>query len=206
LPKAVYKNQTVSVLEQDPKFSKIFYEGGDEFDAFTVRTPELKEYREPKTPVSPRPQVTPGQPMAAQITPSDWATFASYCSQHGYRLFVQENGMPGQRDLAVKEYADWTGGQVLPDDCILPGGQGVGATGKKTGFHREWIVETEYTDGMPSPVEILEAGSVGRGRQNRDAQGNIEPVGMRTSLRKVRFQYREVAKQLCQQGLRATIE
>jgi len=156
--------------------------------------------------VKPRPQVTPGQPLAAQITPSDWATFAAYCSQRGYKLYVKENGMPGQRDEAIKEYADWTGGQVLPDECILPGGQGVSATGKKSGFHREWVVETEYTDGMPSPVEVMEGGSVGRGRQNRDAQGKIEPVGQRYSLRKVRYQYREVAMRLCQQGLRATIE
>jgi hypothetical protein len=95
---------------------------------------------------------------------------------------------------------------VLPDDCILPGGVGLGPSGKPSRFYREWLFMTVYTDGMPCPpgVEILEGGSLG-GQPNRE-QGKIKPVGIRTSPRRVTFNYREIVQKLVELGLRARLE
>ena len=123
----------MEVLEQDPKRSRVYYpDYQDEFDAFSVHTDELKPHSNENLTPSERPKVVSGEPMKTDAVPADWGTFASYCERMGYKMYVTWR-KEGEIEAAEEEYFEWTGGEILPDECIKPQTQYYGST-----FNREW--------------------------------------------------------------------
>jgi hypothetical protein len=180
-PKAIYKGKPVEIIEQrqGSALSTVKWEGGSDEETFSVPSQGLQS---PKA-VAPKPVIAP-------TSEGDFAALASYLESTGYSLFALQR-QPDERPKILAEYAEWTGGEDLPETSIKDYSATPGS------FFREWVVRGKYSEDMPSPVPIEEGGSIGRGR------GHLaEPHGLKNG-KSVLFNSPETVAELVRAGLRA---
>jgi hypothetical protein len=108
----------------------------------------------------------------------------------GYKLFITYRD-DAQLDRAAQEYAEWTGGEELPDGSYRQ---------HDTAYVDEWHLIYDDKDSITSRYgffDVVPSGQTGQDWKKGPAQGY-------SNRNKVQVQRREIIKPLIQAGLRAT--
>ncbi len=188
---ALLHGKLVAVIEVSGTLSHVQPEGGDEFDAVWVKTASLK-------PV-PKPRVPKGHVEVASLAltlkpvipaKTDYASFLpSWLLNPRLKLHTRV----ATYDVAVDEYASWTGGEMFPVENI----NAVSERGKKyrrSPFY-EWQLTFRYDAAVSYPFPIVPLGQGGGLKLG-------EPAGILKG-NTVRVSFKSIIEPLVRSGLRA---
>jgi hypothetical protein len=163
----MWKGEPVEVLESTGNLWRVC-PLGDPDAAFSISRDKLKSTKSVVVP---------------EIS-GDMAQFASALQGQGYRLVLKYKGSQ-YLEQAEQEYANWTGGEQLPDSCVKQYGNM---------FGREWTLVFVYQEGMPVPFPIEPMGTHG-------GRPSAEPIGL-SKGHVVTVNYPQIIGELVKSGLR----
>jgi len=170
-PKAVYKGEVVEVVSKGLALTKIRYPGESDAEAISVPSDKLL-------------------PFHAVPATGTYGDFVAMLQRKGYLLYVEIH-KEAEKDKVIEEYAEWSGGQQLPEECIRPY-----TTGES--FWREWTLIYQYEPSWAAPFDLVRTGTGGggKGKERR-------PVGIIDNKGKVMVRWPVIVEKCVRAGLRA---
>ena len=135
--------------------------------------------------------VLKGEPRIPIIHPAsgDYATFVAMIQAAGYTLYVRsrQDGM----DAAISEYAEWTGGEELPENALY-----MHLNDDKAWSSHEWRLITKVELDSACPFPLAEAGTLGCGFKG-------DPCGIIHKNGSLEVNWNCIVGELVKNGLRA---
>jgi hypothetical protein len=171
----MYEGRKIQVLDLR-ELSATIIDGEEQKTVSRAKLKPVPTYSPVRTPV-----------YVAQAVPEAIFDFVGYLKSSEYTLHVVCR-TEEQVEQVATEYAEWSGGESLPEETILTSFDG-------SKWDREWFLIFKYSPDISYPFSVLERGTGGRKRQS-------SPVAWHRKG-KIESCYAAVAEQLVRSGLRA---